>query len=46
MFEKRVLRWIFGLRGVHNVDLHDLYSSPYIVGMITSRRKRCVGHVA
>jgi hypothetical protein len=46
MFENRVLRRIFGPREVHNVDLHDLYSSPCIVGTITSRRMRWMGHVA
>jgi hypothetical protein len=41
VFEKRVLRRIFGLnrdavtgewRKLHNEELHDLYSSPNIVG--------------
>ena len=31
---------------VHNEELHELYSSPNIVRVIKSRRKRWVGHVA
>jgi hypothetical protein len=31
---------------LHNDELHTLYSSPNIVGMIKSRRMRWVGHVA
>jgi hypothetical protein len=47
VFENRVLRGIFGpkrvevtweWRKLHNEDLHDLYSSPYIVRKIKSRR--------
>jgi hypothetical protein len=47
VFENRMLRRIFGpkrdeVRGVwrkrHNEELHDLYSSPTIVGVIKSRR--------
>jgi len=30
----------------HNGDLNDLYSSPNIVRVITSRRMRWAGHVA
>jgi hypothetical protein len=54
MFENRVLR-IFGpkrdegtggWRKLHNEELHNLYSSPSIIGMIKSRRMRWVGHVA
>jgi hypothetical protein len=53
-FEKRVLRKIFGpkreedgsLRNLHNDELRDLYSSPYIVRVIKSRRVRWAGHVA
>ena len=53
VFEKRVLR-IFGpkkdevtseWRQLHNEELNDLYSSPNIVWVIQSRRKRWVGHV-
>jgi hypothetical protein len=48
------LRRIFGLkreeggswRTFHNIELHDLYSSPNIVRMIKSRRMRWAGHVA
>ena len=31
---------------MHNVELNDLYSSPMIVQVITSRRMRWAGHVA
>jgi hypothetical protein len=30
---------------VHNEELHNLYSSPDIIRMIKSRRRRWVGHV-
>jgi hypothetical protein len=33
-------------RKLHNDELHSLYSSPNIVRVIKSRRKRWVGHVA
>ena len=33
-------------RKLHNEELNDLYSSPNIVRVIKSRRKRWVGHVA
>jgi transcription termination factor 2 len=33
-------------RKVHNDELHNLYSSPHIVGVIKSRRMRWAGHVA
>jgi hypothetical protein len=54
VFENRVLRKIFGpkreedgsWRKVHNDELHDLYSSPYVVRVIKSRRMRWAGHVA
>ena len=55
VFENRVLRRIFGprrdeatgeWRKLHNEQLNDLYSSPNIVWVITSRRMRWVGHVA
>ena len=54
MFEKRVLRRIFGprrdevteeRRRLHNEELNDLYS-PNIVRVIKSRRMRWAGHVA
>jgi hypothetical protein len=50
-----VLRRIFGpkrdevtgeWRRLHNEELHDLYSSPNIVRVITPRRMRWAGHVA
>jgi hypothetical protein len=34
--------WLFGRRE----DLHNLYSSPNIIGMIKSSRMRWAGHVA
>ena len=55
VFENKVLRRIFGpkrdeVKGewkeLHNEELNDLYSSPKIVGVIKSRKKRWVGHVA
>jgi hypothetical protein len=50
-----VLRRIFGpkrdkvtgeWRKLHNEELRDLYSSPSIIGILTSRRMRWAGHVA
>jgi hypothetical protein len=49
-----VLRRIFGpkreedgsWRKLHNDELHGLYSSPNIVGVIKSRRMRWAGHVS
>jgi hypothetical protein len=55
VFENRVLRRIIGpkmdgvtggWRKLHNEELHNLYTSPSIVRIITSRRMRWVGHVA
>jgi hypothetical protein len=55
VFENRRLRRIFGpkrdgvtggWRKLHNEDLHNLYSSPSIIRIITSRRTRWAGHVA
>jgi hypothetical protein len=55
VFENRVLRRMFGpkrdeVRGgwrkLHNEELHNLYSSPSIIGMMKSRRMRLAGHVA
>jgi hypothetical protein len=55
VFENRVLRRIFGpksnevirgFRELHNEELHNLYSSPSILGMIKSKRTRWVEHVA
>jgi hypothetical protein len=33
-------------RKLHNEELHNLYSSPNIIRMITSKRMRWGGHVA
>ena len=33
-------------RKVHNEELNDLYSSPYIFRVIKSRKMRLTGHVA
>jgi hypothetical protein len=53
VFETKVLR-IFGPkreevtwegRKLHNEELHDLYSSPNIFGVIKWRRMRLAGHV-
>jgi hypothetical protein len=55
MSENRVLRRIIGpkrdeetggWRKLHNEELHNLYSSPSIIGIIKSRRMRWAGHVA
>jgi hypothetical protein len=54
-FENSVLRRIFGpkrdevageWRKLHNEELRDLYSSPSIIRLITSRRIRWAGHLA
>jgi hypothetical protein len=55
VFENRVLMRIFGpkrdevtgeWRKLHNEELHNLYSSPSIIRIIRSRRRRWAGHVA
>jgi hypothetical protein len=55
VFEGRLLRIIFGpkrdemLDGsvkLRNEELHNLYCSTSIIGMIKSRRMRWAGHVA
>ena len=55
MFEKRVLRTVFGSRRdqvtgewrkLHNEKLNDLYSSPNIFRAIKAGRMRWAGHVA
>jgi hypothetical protein len=55
MFENSVLRRIFGpnrdevtgeWRKLHNEELHNLYSSPYIIRIIKSMRMRWAGHAA
>jgi hypothetical protein len=54
VFENRVLRRLFGpkraevtgsWRKLHNVELHNLYSSPSIIRIIKSTRMRWGGHV-
>jgi hypothetical protein len=54
VFENHVQRIIFGpkrdevtedWRKLHNVELHNLYSSPSIIRMIKSRSMRWAGHV-
>jgi hypothetical protein len=53
VFEKRVLRRIFGpkwdevtgeWRKLHNKEIHDLHSSPSIIRIIKSQRRRWAGH--
>jgi hypothetical protein len=54
VLENRVLRKIFGpkreedvsCRKLYNDELHSLYSSPYTVRVIKSRRMRWAGHMA
>jgi hypothetical protein len=55
VFENRVLRRFIGpkrdevtggWKNLHNVELHDLYSSPNTIRVIKSRRMRWAGHVA
>jgi hypothetical protein len=55
VFENRVLRRIFGpkrdevtgeWRKLHNEELHDLYSSPSIIGVVKSRRIKWAGNLA
>ena len=55
MLENMVLREIFGpkkdevtgeWRRLHNEDLYDLYLSPNVIRVISSRTMRWAGHVA
>jgi len=52
VFENRVLRKMFGpkkeevtrhRREVHNEEVYDLYSLPYVIWMVKSRRISCGG---
>jgi putative SOS response-associated peptidase YedK len=52
VFENRVLRRIFGpkrdevtgeWRKLHSEELHNLYSSPYVIRQINTRRMRWAG---
>ena len=54
VIDSRVLRKTFGSkrdevtgnwRKSHDVELHGVYSSPYIIPVIKSRRIRWAGHV-
>jgi hypothetical protein len=54
VFENRVLRRVFGPKRdeiigrwtkLHNDERHNLYSSPSVINMITSRRMKWVGQV-
>jgi hypothetical protein len=53
-FENRVLRRIFGpkreeveggWKRLHNEELYNLYTSPFIIRVIKSRRMKWTGHV-
>jgi hypothetical protein len=55
VFDNRMLSGIFGpkreegavvWRRMHNEELHNLYTSPIIITVITSKRMRLAGHVA
>jgi hypothetical protein len=55
VFENRVLRKIFGhkrdevtgeWRRLHNEELNELYSTPNVIRVVKSRRKRWAGRVA
>jgi hypothetical protein len=54
VFENRMLRRMFGTRKdqvtggwreLHNEELHDLYFSPSLIGMIKLRGSGCAGHL-
>jgi hypothetical protein len=54
LFKNRIIRRIFRpkrdevtgeWRKLHSKELHNLYSSPYIILQIKSRRMRRAGHV-
>jgi hypothetical protein len=45
IFNKYFYKSICSLSKLHNEELHSLYSSPSIIRMTTSRRRRWTGHV-
>jgi hypothetical protein len=46
MFVPNRVEIIWGRRKLHNEELHKLYSSPHVIGMIKSRRLKWGGRVA
>jgi hypothetical protein len=46
VFENRLLGRRDEATGLDNEELHNLYSSPSIIGMVMSRKMWCVRHVA
>ena len=55
MFENKMLRNIFRAKGdentgerrkLHNTEIQTLYSSPYLISNLKSRRLRWAGHLA
>jgi hypothetical protein len=46
VFEPKADETTGSSRKLHNAELHNLYSSPYIITIVTSRRMRWVGYVA
>jgi hypothetical protein len=45
IFDPKTRELTGGRRKLHNEELHNLYSSPSIIRMITSRKMRWRGHV-
>jgi hypothetical protein len=46
IFGQKRDRVMGGWRKLHNEELHNLYSSPSIIGILRSRKMRWAGHVA
>jgi hypothetical protein len=46
IFEPRRTEFTGGARKLYNEDLHYLYSSPNIIGMVKSMKMRWARHVA